>query len=88
MGCGLLIEYFGINADQAYNKRAQHKLRVYAQNRMNVVPVFPQDLEGSWQDRLLARIDRTLDKILSQYRIATAQEQSKEYVADAYSKLR
>ena len=90
LSCGLLIEYFGIDGEQSYRERTKHKLHVYAQNGINVIPVYPQDLEGRWEERLLARIDRSLDNILTTYRVSVAQHYQKDSstVAQQYLGLR
>jgi hypothetical protein len=65
---GPVIEYFGVNGDQGYQQRTQHKLAIYQQNQIPVLAMYPQDLGGAWQDRLLKRIDHTLENHLHQYR--------------------
>ena len=73
LGYGFLIEYFGINGSQGYRDRTRHKLKVYEQNQIEVVPVYPNDMEGRWQERLLRRIDDRLENRLSDYRERTAE---------------
>lgn len=65
---GLLIEYFGINGNSEYNKRTEHKLAIYQGNQMDVLPVYPRDMCNGWEQRILSRIDHTLDGRLSHYR--------------------
>ena len=65
---GILIEYFGINGNREYNRRTEHKLAVYQQNQMDVLPVYPTEMGKDWEPRLLSRIDHTLDRRLSNYR--------------------
>ena len=71
--CGLYIEYFGVDGEKAYADRTRHKLKVYGENGINVVAVYPRDLDGQWEARLLGRIDRTLDQMLSNYRACVQQ---------------
>ena len=65
---GMLIEYFGIAGNSEYNKRTEHKLAVYRQNQMDCLPVYPRDMNNGWEQRILSRIDHTLDHRLSSYR--------------------
>ena len=65
---GMLIEYFGINGNKEYNRRTEHKLAVYQQNQLDVLPVYPGDMSKGWEQRILSRIDHTLDQRLSNYR--------------------
>jgi hypothetical protein len=67
---GPIVEYFGVNGNEEYKKRTEHKLQVYAQNQIDVLPVYPRDLSGRWQDRLLARIDHSIESRLTAYRSA------------------
>ena len=79
---GILIEYFGINGNQGYRARTRHKLKVYEENQLTVLPLYPPDLARStWRQDLLGRIDATLDGQLSDYRgrVGRAQPQSSPY---------
>lgn len=78
---GALIEYFGINGSQGYRNRTRHKLKVYEQNQIEVIPLYPNDMTGCWQDRLLKRIDDRLESRLNDYRgkIAEAGVASRAY---------
>jgi hypothetical protein len=67
---GLVIEYFGINGNAEYDRRTDHKLRVYAENQYEVLPVYSRDLYRGWEDRLLKRIDYNLESRLTYYRSA------------------
>lgn len=68
---GPVIEYFGMRGDRDYDRRTQHKLNVYQQNHIQVVPMYPNDMESGWQDRLMHRVDRALESRLQSYRTAT-----------------
>ena len=67
---GPLIEYFGVDGDRGYAARTAHKLKVYRQNQIQVLPVYPRDLAGRWEDRLLKQVDKALDRRLQHYRNA------------------
>jgi len=74
LGYGPIIEYFGIKGDSHYDRRTEHKLNVYQANQYRVIPVYPSDMKGSWQDPLIRRIDRCLESGLKQYRAQTGRE--------------
>ncbi len=67
---GPIIEYFGMYGNADYDRRTEHKLKVYRQNQFDVVPVYSRDLNHGWEDRLLRRIDYSLESRLNQYRSA------------------
>ena len=65
---GPLIEYFGIQGDPEYSKRTKHKLSVYRANQIQVLSLYPRDMSGSWESRLLGQIDHALERRLEHYR--------------------
>jgi hypothetical protein len=65
---GTVIEYFGVNGDAGYRQRTQHKLAVYEQNQIAVLPVYPTNLGSGWEHNLLHRIDSALERHLCDYR--------------------
>ena len=67
---GLLIEYFGFQGSDDYDRRTRHKLAVYEQNQIPVVALYQQDMGRGWDDRLLQKIDGVLEQRLTGYRSA------------------
>lgn len=67
---GPIIEYFGVYGNADYDRRTEHKLQVYRQNQCDVISVYSRDMSRGWEDRLLKRIDYTLESRLGQYRSA------------------
>jgi hypothetical protein len=65
---GILVEYFGVNGEPAYADRTRHKLRVYEENQMSVVAMYPHDVLGDWHGRFLSRVETTLESRLADYR--------------------
>lgn len=53
----LVLEYFGMEGDEEYDAGTRHKLRVYEENGIDVIAVYPEDLKGNWRQNVLARID-------------------------------
>ena len=58
---GLLIEYFGVNGERDYIERTRHKLKVYQENQLDTIPLYPQDIIPGWQEHLLDRIGTALE---------------------------
>lgn len=58
---GVLIEYFGVVGSRDYTDKARHKLRVYHDNHLDVIPLYPSDMIPQWRDNLLRRLESILD---------------------------
>ena len=55
---GLIVEYAGMPDVAEYMAGITHKKRVYEENSVPVVFLYPQDLKGRhWPDEVIARID-------------------------------
>ena len=50
------LEYFGIENDPAYAARTAHKLEVYRENRIEVVPLYPGTLRGDYRRQVLDEV--------------------------------
>ena len=50
----ILVEYFGVGGSEDYERRTRQKLGVYEANRIDVIPVYPQDFKRDWKGRLMA----------------------------------
>ena len=59
--CGPVVEYFGLMDNPDYAAGAQHKLEVYRQNRIQVLPVYPDEMTEGWEQRLLVWLDRAME---------------------------
>jgi hypothetical protein len=57
---GMIIEYFGMNADPAYHKRTEHKMRVYRDNGIQGVFLTEELFHGDWPARILGQIESIL----------------------------
>ena len=53
------VEYFGLQNDAGYRERTAHKMQVYAENKLDLVPVFPENLR-QLEPYLLGGIERIL----------------------------
>ncbi|OVE73925.1 hypothetical protein BVX94_02300 [bacterium B17] len=69
---GLLVEYFGVNGNQGYRDRTKHKLKVYRENQIPVLQLYPQNMQGNWEPKFLSRLDKTLENQVKDYRTRIA----------------
>ena len=52
------LEYFGLENDPAYAARTTHKLDVYRENRIEVVPLYPAMLRSDYRGHVLDEVYR------------------------------
>ncbi len=52
------LEYFGMENDPAYAARTRHKIEVYLENRIEVVPLYPGTLRGDYRGHVLDEVRR------------------------------
>jgi hypothetical protein len=50
---GVYIEYFGREGDPQYDARVHHKLKTYHHQQIAVVPVYPNDLRGDYERKII-----------------------------------
>jgi hypothetical protein len=67
---GMIMEYFGMNGDGAYRKRAEHKLRVYRENRIEGVFLTEESFRGDWPTRVLGQIEGILQGRLDRFHMS------------------
>jgi len=63
----ILVEYFGVNGSQDYERRTRHKMRVYEANSIDVIPVYPQDFKRDWQGQLMSDIYGILERRIEDF---------------------
>jgi len=56
----IIIEYFGVVGEETHDLAIKHKMDVYTENRLNVIPIYPQTFETDWQDYVLRNIRKNL----------------------------
>jgi hypothetical protein len=64
---GMIMEYFGMNGDGAYRKRAEHKLQVYRENRIEGVFLTEESFRGDGPTRVLGQIEAILQGRLDRF---------------------
>ena len=61
----VFIEYFGIENDPIYDDRTRHKLDVYKQNSLDVIPVYPSHLKNDYSGYILNELYRNVSGRMS-----------------------
>ena len=57
----VIIEYFGMNGDSAYNEQAAHKMAAYNDAGFNAIFLFDSTMRGNWREMVIERIEQTLE---------------------------
>jgi hypothetical protein len=52
----ILVEYFGVNGSNDYDKGVQRKLEAYQANSLDVIAMFARDFDRDWKGELLGKI--------------------------------
>ena len=63
-----IVEYFGMNGSASYNQQAAHKMQVYQQAGINGIYMVESSFSDGWQERLLGRIEQSLEGNLRKIR--------------------
>ena len=64
---GMIMEYFGMNGNADYHKRAEHKMQVYRQNGIDGVFLAEASFCGDWPRRILGQIEGVLEQRLERF---------------------
>ncbi len=62
LSSGLIIEYSGMEHDRDYQRRMNHKIRVYRQNQFEVIVLSPKTMTRWWRLNLMDTIAVRLRK--------------------------
>jgi len=54
------LEYFGIVADEGYDRRAQHKKSVYEAMDLDVIPLYPATFHTDWKGYILDSLEKIM----------------------------
>ena len=65
---GMILEYFGMNGDSAYNEQIAHKIRTYQAAGIDGIYLLESSFYGDWQEQILGRIEQSLEGKLQQIR--------------------
>jgi len=61
----LYLEYFGMKQDPNYDYQSREKLTIYSQNGIDVIPIYPDNLQPNLDQYLLDEIYTSLDARLT-----------------------
>ena len=63
----ILVEYFGVGGSEDYERRAQQKLKVYEANRLDVIPIYPQDFKRDWKGQVMSTMYGILERRIQDF---------------------
>lgn len=58
---GMIIEYFGMNGNTAYNEQIAHKIFTYKEAGVEGIYLLESSLSGNWQEQIIDRIEQSLE---------------------------
>jgi hypothetical protein len=58
---GMIIEYFGMNGNAAYNEQIAHKIFTYKEAGVDGIYLLESSLSGNWQEQIIGRIEQSLE---------------------------
>ena len=64
---GMIIEYFGMNDDPGYRRRAEHKMQVYQETGIEGVFLTEESFRGDWPARVVGQIEGILQGRLDRF---------------------
>lgn len=64
---GMIIEYFGVNGNSAYDERTRHKMEVYKQAGIEGLFLTKDSFKGDWPTRIMSQIESILKKRLDRF---------------------
>lgn len=77
---GMIIEYFGVNGDAEYDKRTEHKMKVYKNTGIEGVFLNEDMLKRQWPTGIIRQIEGILQQRLSRFRSRPGQLHEEETV--------
>ena len=63
----MIIEYFGMNDDPGYRRRAEHKMQVYRENGIEGVFLTEESFRGDWPARIIGQVEGILEGRLDRF---------------------
>ena len=64
---GMIIEYFGMNDDPGYRRRAEHKMQVYRETGIDGVFLTEESFRGDWPARVVGQIEGILRERMERF---------------------
>jgi hypothetical protein len=64
---GMIVEYFGVNGNRAYDAQARHKMEVYNDNGLEGLFLTEAAFKGDWPTRIIGQIEGVLTGRLDRF---------------------
>ncbi|MBC8481448.1 MAG: hypothetical protein H8D47_02125 [Planctomycetes bacterium] len=64
---GMIVEYFGVNGNRAYDDQARHKMEVYNANGLDGLFLTEASFKGDWPTRIIGQIECVLRDRLDRF---------------------
>ncbi|GMW04002.1 MAG: hypothetical protein AMXMBFR84_51360 [Candidatus Hydrogenedentota bacterium] len=81
----IIVEYFGRITNQNYDQRMRSKMKLYDDNKIEVIPIYPITLLDHWPRPLLDPIYKRQQEYAQAFRRATATPRTQLYSARTYA---
>ncbi len=78
----VILEYFGVIGNPDYDNGIERKKRVYKENQMDLIPVYPSHFQGEWQDYILGSIRNMLENRVRSFNSSYPKRASHVYMAN------
>lgn len=73
---GMIIEYFGVNGNAAYDEQIAHKIFTYKEAGVDGIYLLESSFSGNWQEQILEKIERSLEDKLHNLSLCKSQGRS------------
>lgn len=64
----VIVEYFGMNGNAAYNEGIAHKIKTYQEAGIEGIYLLESSFSGDWKENIPARIEQSLEGKLKRIR--------------------
>lgn len=64
---GMIVEYFGINGNKAYDDQTRHKVEVYNANGLEGIFLTEASFKGDWPTHIIGQIENVLKNRLDRF---------------------
>ncbi|MFW5705077.1 MAG: hypothetical protein ACOCXG_04515, partial [Nanoarchaeota archaeon] len=58
---GIIIEFFGMNGNESYDKITKRKKEMYKKDNLEMIPIYQKTLEKKWKDYIILKINEILE---------------------------
>ena len=61
---GMILEYFGMTGDEAYDEQMAHKMKTYKEAGIDGIYLTESTMKGPWQEMIIERIEQAAEEKL------------------------